>query len=256
MSKCVCVTRNVCELICLRVCLTCYKSHLVILKENQPISKDEDLKVLIDTLGRQTSIMGNVQDIICAATIRMLVTVGKMLMENRAMLLPTIHSDFIHYARGLFAAKGMQDPQELKSICSRSVFSEITAQYQHHVTYTCKVRKHGTLVYRHILELLSEALWKLKQAHVEPITSEALDTSVSTCPDPPETCNIGHVVWDKEENMQLVRERVNLLLRGCKCVTGCKNRVCGCKRKNSKCTEGCQCINCENEDSPVTNYRS
>ena len=76
-----------------RVCLTCYKSHLVILKENQPISKDEDLKVLIDTLGQQTSTMGNAQDIICAATIRMLVTVRKMLMENRAMLLPTIHSD-------------------------------------------------------------------------------------------------------------------------------------------------------------------
>ena len=61
------------------VCLTCYKSHLEILKENKPISKDEDLKVLIDTLGRQTSTMGNAQDIICAATIRMLVTVGKCL---------------------------------------------------------------------------------------------------------------------------------------------------------------------------------
>ena len=59
------------------------------------------------------------------------------------------------------------------------------------------------------------------------------------------------VVWDREENMQLVRERVNLLLRGCKCVTGCKNRVCGCKRKNSNCTGGCQCINCDNEVSPA-----
>ena len=59
------------------------------------------------------------------------------------------------------------------------------------------------------------------------------------------------VVWDTEENMQLVRERVNLLLRGCKCVTGCKNSVCGCKGKNSKYTEGCQCINCENEVSPA-----
>ena len=169
----------------------------MILKENQPISKDEDLKVLIDTLGRETSTMGNAQDIICAATIRMLVTVGKMLMENRAMLLlPTIDSDFIHYARGLFAAKGMQDPQELKSIRSRSVLSEITAKYQHHVTSTCKVRKHGTLMYRHnsdILALLSEALWKLKQIHVELIRNEALDTSVSTCPDPAEACNIGHV---------------------------------------------------------------
>ena len=27
--------------------------------------------------------------------------------------------------------------------------------------------------------------------------------------------------------------------------------VCGCKRKNFKCTEGCQCINCDNEVSPA-----
>ena len=56
-------------------------------------------------------------------------------MENRAMLLPTIHSDLMHYARGLFAAKGMQNPLEIKSISSRSVLSEITAKFQHHVTY-------------------------------------------------------------------------------------------------------------------------
>ena len=102
----------------------------------------------------------------------------------------------MHYARGLFAAKGMQDPLELKSISSRSVLSEITAKFQHHVTYTCKVRKHGTLVYRHdfdLLALLSEALWKLKQAHLQPIRSEALETSMTTRPDAAEACNIGHV---------------------------------------------------------------
>ena len=33
----------------------------------------------------------------------------------------------------------------------------------------------------------------MKQAHLQPIRSEALDTSVSTCADPAEVCNIGHV---------------------------------------------------------------
>ena len=50
--------------------------------------------------------------------------------------------------------------------------------------------------------------------------------------------------------MKTVRERVSLLLRGCKCVTGCKNKVCGCKNKDTTCTEGCQCTNCENQVSP------
>ena len=38
------------------VCLTCYKSNSVILKENQPItcSTDGDLKELVDTFGLQS----------------------------------------------------------------------------------------------------------------------------------------------------------------------------------------------------------
>ena len=35
-----------------------------------------------------------------------------------------------------------------------------------------------------------------------------------------------------------------------KCVTGCKNKVCGCKKKDTTCTEGCQCTYCENQVSP------
>lgn len=52
---------------------------------------------------------------------------------------------------------------------------------------------------------------------------------------------------DTEENVRRVRERVGVLFKGCKCITGCKNRVCGCRKKNTNCTEGCLCINCENQ---------
>ena len=44
--------------------------------------------------------------------------------------------------------------------------------------------------------------------------------------------------------MTKVRQRV---LRGCKCITGW---VCGCRKKGIKCSEGCQCTNCENIASP------
>ena len=54
------------------------------------------------------------------------------------------------------------------------------------------------------------------------------------------------VVWDTPENMQAIRDRVSLLLKGCKCVTCCTTRRCGCKRNNTQCSEGCQCINCLN----------
>ncbi len=53
--------------------------------------------------------------------------------------------------------------------------------------------------------------------------------------------------WDSEKNMNLVQERVNKLLKGCKCKTGCCNiKCCSCKGKNKPCSTGCECTNCTN----------
>ena len=150
-----------------RVCLTCYKSHLVILKENKPISKDSDLKQLLDTYCEQIPCMEQVittQDVINTAMAKTLVTVGRVLFENRAMLLPSIHSIFTKYAQDLIKAKDMQELQELTILSSRWILSELKAKLQHHMVYSCKVRKYGTLVYRpnsDLILLLSEAMWKL-----------------------------------------------------------------------------------------------
>ena len=238
-----------------RVCLTCYKSHLVILKENRPVSTDEDLKVLIDTLGVQTgAINSSTQDIIFAATTRMLTIVGKMLMENRAMLLPTIQSDFIKGARDLIAAKllpptpyppthFLQFAHADPSVQHKQWINDIRQNIADRTTFDTNMVPSTDALYLH----WKRACWVLSmwgQADrntmvLEPITENGWRLE----------CTNLCVVWDTEENMQTVRERVCLLLKGCKCVTGCKNRVCGCKKKQSKCTEGCQCINCENQDS-------
>lgn len=39
------------------------------------------------------------------------------------------------------------------------------------------------------------------------------------------------VDWDCEDNMKAVRERVEGLLKGCSCKTGCETRQCGCRKK-------------------------
>jgi len=53
-------------------------------------------------------------------------------------------------------------------------------------------------------------------------------------------------LWDTVENMEAIRQKVHLLLKGCRCVTGCATRRCGCKKNNTQCSEGCQCTNCIN----------
>ncbi len=54
------------------------------------------------------------------------------------------------------------------------------------------------------------------------------------------------VVWDTLDNIQVIREKVSLLLQGCKCATGCTTGRCGCRKNNRQCSEGYQCKNCTN----------
>ena len=53
-------------------------------------------------------------------------------------------------------------------------------------------------------------------------------------------------IWDTAKNMQAIRDRVKLILKGCKCITGCKTGRCSCKKSGRKCAEGCECISCSN----------
>ena len=54
------------------------------------------------------------------------------------------------------------------------------------------------------------------------------------------------VDWDSDINMDAVKERVEGLLKGCGCKTGCQTRQCRCKGKGKACGEGCNCTNCTN----------
>ena len=77
-----------------RVFLIYYKFHLAILKENKPVSRDDELKSLLDSSSLTNTHTSMTHDIIHATTNRILIEVGEMLLENRATLLPTICSIF------------------------------------------------------------------------------------------------------------------------------------------------------------------
>ena len=53
---------------------------------------------------------------------------------------------------------------------------------------------------------------------------------------------------DSEVNMAEIKQRVSMLLKGCKCRTGCGSAACGCKKKGERCHEGCDCIGCMSND--------
>ena len=60
-------------------------------------------------------------------------------------------------------------------------------------------------------------------------------------------------MWDVPENIQKVKERVEYVLSGCKCKTGCGTRRCKCRKSGRSCGPGCQCHGCVNvPNSPET----
>ena len=48
------------------------------------------------------------------------------------------------------------------------------------------------------------------------------------------------------ENQAKIRERIQHVLNGCKCKTGCTTKRCKCKRQLQGCGPGCHCLNCQN----------
>ena len=54
------------------------------------------------------------------------------------------------------------------------------------------------------------------------------------------------VEWDSKRNIQSIRERIQVLTEGCSCTSGCSTRRCGCKKKDTHCSIGCDCTNCLN----------
>ena len=56
------------------------------------------------------------------------------------------------------------------------------------------------------------------------------------------------IQWDTPENVALATQKVNYVLNGYKCKTGCHSRDCGSKNKKN-CGPGCRCIGCGNGPS-------
>ena len=154
------------------VCLVCYRSHLVLLRDNSPISTDSDLARLICEYVHNIPTIAKVlttQDVIDVSIMKTVVSVGNILLENRAILLPSIHETFMGHVTDTSRVADIS-LEDTKDVSSRYVLSSLTASLQHHITYSCKVRKYGTLVHRpnaDLVPLLSEALWKLRmtQSH-------------------------------------------------------------------------------------------
>ena len=101
-----------------QVCMTCYRSHLQILKE-APVSTDSDLLALIDTLkGCVPAIehVKNIDDIINRAMYTTAIHVGEKLLQQESLLLPSVHETFCVHVSDISHAANIDLGQDEKGL--------------------------------------------------------------------------------------------------------------------------------------------
>ena len=152
-----------------KVCITCYKSHLVILQKIKLTSTDEDLhKIICDFSKKKASMSGksawSAKEVVNEAMIRLTVEIGHQLLNGEVMLLTQVHNRVIAISKDIVDSISESDLKAVVS--SRWVLSSLTATFEHHITYFSKVKKYGTLIYRPNTDLklaLVKAKWALSQ---------------------------------------------------------------------------------------------
>ena len=161
-----------------RVCFACYKSHLVILQEEKKISRDSDLQSLIEEVRQKTCQPTTLQEVSNLAMNATIAHVGKELLQQRAILLPDVHDFFSEYQNTILKASNIEHEEEAtNTVTSQWVLSNLTTALQHHLVYACRVKKYGTILYRHDTDLtllLQQSLSKLRYYEkTQPTTAKA-----------------------------------------------------------------------------------
>lgn len=142
-----------------RVCHQCYKSHLCIVRVKSKESRDEDLIDLISELNSTTTVP--VTDIIQRAMHETSVYVAKTLLKQEALILPSVHEYFTLLVQQHVTRGNLQGGEE--HVTARWILSNLIVTLGCHLSYVCKIRRCGTLLYRtngDVLTALTVALHK------------------------------------------------------------------------------------------------
>lgn len=194
-----------------KICYSCYKYHLFILKQHEKTSTQISLEELVTTVEQKIPAMTikTTSDLIEVSINKVVAAVGHELLQGNALLLPELHNWFSGFANEeLHNLEEREEVNTSKLVTSAYILSNLVAILQHHLTYTCVTRKYGTLLYRSGIDLtqpLARALSKARQNHRVQPSSNCQPLSIQ------ET--------EKQEEMARMKVLEDLNLRAIKHIT-------------------------------------
>ena len=149
-----------------KVCAECYRHSLTIskIKKENLVTNDHDFSVLVASI--QTSLPAlpfSIKDeskLIEIATKYTVIHVAQTLLDNHALTLLGAHSIYLRQLDRLLPMSSLQQCPG-KPGTPRWLLSQLSSSLQHHMSYTCRVKKHGVILFRQGREIdaLSHALY-------------------------------------------------------------------------------------------------
>ena len=135
-----------------RVCFACYKVHLQLIHEETNISNDASLLAIIEELQQllpQTANMTTIDAVKEYAMIRTTILVGETILRQEALLLPAVHNYYAQTAyQCIQASTQLTQSRPPKSlVTARYILSHLSMTLKQHLSYTCQLKKYGTLLY-------------------------------------------------------------------------------------------------------------
>ena len=91
--------------------------------------------------------------------------VAEKLLHKESLLLPAVHKTFSSIASDVARTTNVNMGENDILVTARWLLSNLIVYLQHHLSYACRIKKHGTLLYRSngdLLTALSIALYKGK----------------------------------------------------------------------------------------------
>ena len=143
------------------------------LQDRLTISTDHNLVELITKLTKDNVVQRAVHETV--------IYVAEAIFKQEALLLPAVHNRFTKFVLELFSGTDLDlgEAEAHELITARWILSNLNSTLQHHLSYCCKIRKHGTLLYRSNGDLLTSLTITLS-AKNKPINNESIN-STSAC---------------------------------------------------------------------------
>ena len=120
-------------------------------------SADSELNALVCGFSHSNTELNDIttkDQLLQACMTKTTILVGNILIDKQACLPPTVYDHCVQLAYDMLSSTDVQIEGDVNDlVSSRWILSNLVLNLEHHISYHCRVRKYGTVLYRSDVDL-------------------------------------------------------------------------------------------------------